>query len=167
MLLLTGMPGIGKTTVIRKAAILLEGRRLGGFYTEEIREQGQRLGFRLVTFNGLQKIIAHVEFSAIHRVGKYGVDIAAIDESARIALALNEDTDLYLVDEIGKMECLSSGFIAAMRNLFKTDKPLVATIGKKGGGFIEEVKQRPDALIWEVTHKNRDVLPNRIVDWLG
>ena len=48
VLLLTGVPGIGKTTVIRRAADRLKGRRLGGFYTEEIREQGDRRGFRLV-----------------------------------------------------------------------------------------------------------------------
>ena len=33
VLLLTGVPGIGKTTVVRRVAARLEGRRLKGFTT--------------------------------------------------------------------------------------------------------------------------------------
>ncbi|MFZ1060598.1 MAG: nucleoside-triphosphatase, partial [Candidatus Rokuibacteriota bacterium] len=46
VLLITGNPGSGKTTVIRRVAAALSGRRLGGFYTEEIRVGGERRGFR-------------------------------------------------------------------------------------------------------------------------
>ena len=52
VLLLMGVPGIGKTTVIRRVAARLKGRRLGGFYTEEIREDGVRRGFGQETVEG-------------------------------------------------------------------------------------------------------------------
>ena len=167
ILLLTGTPGIGKTTVIRAVSSMISDRHIGGFYTQEIRRAGQRQGFRLVSFNHLEMVIAHVDFSSTYRVGKYGVDIAAIDEGAEHILSVLSDTGVYLVDEIGKMECLSSHFITAMRTLLDSDKPVVATIGKKGGGFMDEVKQRKDVELWEITRDNRNRIPVRILDWLA
>ncbi len=166
VLLITGTPGIGKTTVVQRTAEALDHEGLRGFYTEEIREDGERRGFRLVSFNGRAHVIAHVDFSKRYRVGKYGVDVPVLDEAARL-LRPDPDARLYLVDEIGKMECLSDRFIAAMRVLISGHTPMVATVGAHGGGFIAEVKRRPECELWEVTHANRDDLPARIVAWLA
>ena len=166
MLLLTGAPGIGKTTVIRRVAAEFGAIRLRGFYTEEIREDGERRGFRLVTFEGEECVIAHVAFPKGHRVGKYGVDVAAVDAAASL-LAPDPAVQVFLVDEIGKMECLSERFVAAMRALLKGQSPVVAAVGLSGRGFIAEVKRLEACLLWEVTHANRDELPPRIVAWLA
>src|ERR671924_596149 len=128
ILLLTGAPGIGKTTIIKNIAEWFKGKRLGGFYTEEIREHGERHGFRLVTFDGQERVIAHVDFPRTHCVGKYGVDVAVLDEVVGPALVLDDAVTVYLVDEIGKMECLSVRFIAAMRALLKSPMTLVAAV---------------------------------------
>ncbi len=161
VLLITGRPGTGKTTVIRKVAAALAGRRLGGFYSEEIRVRGARRGFRLVTFAGGEGIMAHVDHRGPHRVGKYRVDVSVIDELAESTLAAKEARDVYLVDEIGKMECLSPRFVATMRGLLDSWKTVVATIAQHGGGFIAEVRQRKDVEVWELTRGNRDELPAR------
>ncbi len=166
VLLLTGAPGIGKTTVIRRLAAKLETKRLGGFYTEEIREGGERRGFRLVSLEGKERVIADVAFSKSHRVGKYGVDVAAVDDAASL-LAPDPAVQVFLVDEIGKMECLSECFITAMRALLVGQTPVVATVGLSGRGFIAEIKRLKECLLWEVTHANRDELPSRIVAWLA
>jgi nucleoside-triphosphatase len=166
VLLITGAPGIGKTTVIRRVADFLERTRLRGFYTEEIREEGERRGFRLVSFDGAAHVIAHVDFPKRHRVSKYGVEVPVLDEAARL-LRPDPDASVYLVDEIGKMECLSERFIAAMRVLLSQQTPVVATVGAHGGGFIAEVKRRPECELWEVTHVNRDDLPAQILAWLS
>jgi len=166
VLLVTGEPGIGKTTVIRRVANGLEDKALRGFYTEEIREGGERRGFRLVSFDGTAHIIAHANFPKIHRVGKYGVDVEAIDDAAAL-LRPDPDARVYFVDEIGKMECISGPFVAAMRVLLCGDAPIVATVGARGGGFIAEVKHRPECDLWEVTHANRDDLPARVLAWLA
>lgn len=167
VLLLTGLPGVGKTTVIRKVAAALAGRRLSGFYTEEIREGGQRRGFRAATFDGRVWTMAHVDSRGPHRVGKYGVDVAVIDSLADALLAAGGAVDLYLVDEIGKMECLSRRFVAALRALLEGPRPLLATIAQRGTGFIAEVKRRPGVELWPVTRANRDELPARALDWLA
>ena len=166
VLLLTGRPGVGKTTAIRRIAASLSGWRLAGFCTDEIRVAGQRQGFRAVTLDGSERIMAHLDIRGLHRVGRYGVDVSAIDQLASPGLGLNPAVDLYLVDEIGRMECLSQRFIAAMRALLESRTLVVATIAQRGGGFIAEAKQTNGAELWEVTHANRDALPDRAVAWL-
>lgn len=166
ILLLTGTPGCGKTTAVRAVADRLGGRRLGGFYTEEIRSGGQRQGFRLIGFDHTETTIAHVEFESNHRVGKYGVDVAAVDEAAEKTLTLDAAIDVYFVDEIGKMECMSRRFVVLARRLLDAGAIVVATVSKKGGGFIDEVKQLGGAERWEVTRDNRDAMPDRMLAWL-
>ena len=135
VLLITGQPGRGKTTVVRRVADRLEPSGLRGFYTEEIREAGDRRGFRLVGFDGTARVIAHVDFKKRYRVGKYGVDVEALSDAAALLLP-DPGARIYPIDEIGKMECLSAGLVAAMRALFAGSLPVVATVGARGGGFI-------------------------------
>ncbi len=166
ILLLTGKPGVGKTTIIRQVAAHLAQKTIGGFYTEEIRVLRERQGFRLVTFDGRERVIAHVNFPKTNQVGKYGVDVCAIDGVVESALALSETVEVYLVDEIGKMECLSEQFNQAMRLLLSSDKTIVATVAMRGTGLIGECKQRTDSLLWEVTAANRNELPRQVLAWL-
>ncbi len=157
-LLLTGVPGIGKTTIVKRVAAALSGRRIRGFVTGEIRRAGRRVGFELSTFTGHKKVLAHVDVDSRHRVGRYGIDVAALDEIGEEALALDDATDVYLVDEIGKRECFSAKFRAAIRSLLDSRQPLVATVALRGSGFIAEVKDRVDVEIWEATRENRELL---------
>jgi nucleoside-triphosphatase len=160
VLLLTGAPGSGKTTIMKKVAAGLSGKRIRGLVTGEIRQAGRRVGFEL------SMLLAHVDIDSRDRVGRYGVDVATLDAIAEEALALDDGADIYLVDEIGKMECFSKKFRAAMRGLLDSGRPLVATVALRGGGFIAEVKGRPDVEIWEVTKANRNEMPAQILRWL-
>ncbi len=164
-ILLTGAPGIGKTTVMVRLAELLADRAMAGFYTEEIRKSGQRQGFRAVTFSGQIGVLAHIGFKSKSRVGRYGVDVAAFEQL--VMPELSHRADLILIDEIGKMECYSSAFVTTVRDLLNASTRVVATVAVSGGGFIAEVKARPDVQIWKVGHDNRDRLPRQLADLLS
>jgi nucleoside-triphosphatase len=166
-LLLSGPPGVGKTTVIRRAAEAVGEVRLAGFTTDELREGRTRVGFEIVTFDGRAAVMAHVSLSSPHQVGRYAVDIDAFERIALETLALNEPIDVYVVDEIGKMECLSLRFVRTIERLLRSGRPIVATVGVRGDGLISEVKQRPDVEVWQVTRQNRDVLPLRVASWIN
>ena len=137
-----------------------------GFYTEEIREAGERRGFRLVGFDGSTAVIAHVDFPKTHRVSKYGVDVEAIDQASAKTLAPRRSHGVCVVDEIGKMECLSERFITGIRRLLDSERTVVASIAQRGSGFIAEVKRREDCELWSLTRANRDAMPARMLEWI-
>jgi nucleoside-triphosphatase len=167
-LLLTGTPGCGKTTVLERVAEHLGDLRLAGFLTRELREHGQRVGFEAIGLGGRRVILAHVRFWSLVSVGRYGV------EPDRLVPLINEEmvrprgttVDIYLIDEIGKMECHCPEFIEAVSQLLQGPVPLVATIALRGVGFIAEVKKRPEVQIVEVTNGNRQTLPEQIAAWV-
>jgi nucleoside-triphosphatase len=162
--LITGLPGTGKTTVILRLIGLLKGRRLAGFSTEEIREEGERKGFRVASLSGGSGILAHLDLKTGHRVGMYSVDIRAFEEI--VLPEFQRPCDALLVDEIGKMECFSERFVKSARAALEGAVPLVATVALKGGGFIAQVKSRADVEILEVTRANRDEMPARLKERL-
>ncbi|MBW3661167.1 MAG: AAA family ATPase [Gemmatimonadetes bacterium] len=158
ILLLTGRPGVGKTTALRRAAETVDAE-VSGFYTEEIRQRGRRTGFRAIPFGAGEAVtIAHVDVAG-PRVSKYGVDVAALDRV--VEGTLGGDAGVWMIDEIGKMECFSEAFVERVRVLLDGDRPVVATVGR-GGGLMVEVRNREDAETWEITRGNRDAMPERI-----
>jgi nucleoside-triphosphatase len=110
--------------------------------------------------------MAHVDLQGPHRVGKYVVDVAAIDEIARTSLALNRRDRIYVIDEIGRMECLSRAFVDVVSRLLASEVVVIATIGARGGGFIAETKTRDDVELWHVTRANREELVAQGVTWV-
>src|ERR1043166_4748870 len=109
-LFLTGSPGVGKTTVVRRIVEQLDGFTCAGFYSEEMRQRGQRIGFRVVTLNGEEGLLASVGRTP-PTVGKYSVHMKEFENLVLPELApQTTPADLYVIDEIGKMELLSRQF---------------------------------------------------------
>ncbi len=117
--------------------------------------------------DGRRQTIAHVDLPSLHRVGRYGVDVRAIDDLAAATLVDDGRPALYLVDEIGKMECLSGPFVVAVRSLLDRGALLVATLAKRGSGLIAEVRARPGVELWELTLSNRGAVPGLVQRWLA
>ncbi len=162
--LLTGRPGCGKTTVVRRVIERARSARLAGFYTEEIRREDRRLGFNAIGLAGGSTVLAHIDFRTTRRVGRYGVELDGFESLLRAELGRPADqVDLFIIDEFGKMECFSSVFVQAARIVLDGPVPVLATIAMKGGGFIEQVKRRPDAELLHVTSQNRDGLPDLLL----
>lgn len=136
-----------------------------GFTTDEIREAGQRVGFRIETFDGSSAVLAHVEIRSPYRVGKYGVDLTALERLAEDQLSPGGG-DVVFIDEIGKMETFSRNFVETVTSILDSPAVLVATIGLRGRGFIEVVKRRPDVSLRNVRRANRDRMPAEIAAWV-
>ncbi len=126
--LLTGRPGTGKTSLIKQVVADFKGKA-GGFYTEEIRDKRGRLGFRLVTLDGQEAILAHTDFGSQYRVSRYGVDVESLDRVGVSALGrAASESDLVVVDEIGKMELFSTAFSETVTRIIGSGKRVVGTI---------------------------------------
>jgi len=165
--LLTGRPGTGKTTLIRQ---VIAGRdiKAGGFYTEEIRSGGIRQGFRIVTLDGQEAVLSHIDTPGRCRVGKYGVDINNLETIGVTAvLQAIEKSDLIVIDEIGKMELFSDRFREAVLWAISSGKKVLGTIMLKPDPFADDIKRRPDVKVVEVTRNNQGQVLADIKNWLN
>jgi nucleoside-triphosphatase len=166
-ILITGLPGVGKTTLIRKIFETLKNLHPAGFYTEEIREEDIRKGFELISLDGRRGLLAHTGIRSLCRVGKYKVDVKGFENFLDSIPFLNPNTHLMMIDEIGKMECLSDQFKKLLKELLDSEKRVIATIALKGSGLIEEIKKRHDIKLFELTKSNRDTLLFDILKEVG
>ena len=165
-LLLTGAPGTGKTTVIRQA-ISTSKANAGGFYTQELREGGARLGFEIVTLDGPRAVLAHVDTRGPQRVGKYGVDVAGLEGVAIPAMRRAiQECNIVAVDEIGKMELMSSSFGDALMEALDSGKPLLGSIMLQPHPFADRIKRDPRVQVVLVSRSNRQMVLGEVTRWL-
>ena len=165
--LITGPPGIGKTSLIKKVERELADLLPVGFYTEEIRENGVRKGFELISLAGQKALLSHVDNRSPYRVSKYGVDIKNFEGFLNSIPFFDQEIEIVIIDEIGKMECFSEKFEEIVRKLLDSRKVLISTIALKGSGFIEEVKKRNDIRLFEISPANRDSLLSKVLQELS
>ena len=158
---LTGAPSSGKTTVIKKVIARLD-TPANGFYTEEEKHGGRRVGFRMTTLDGKSGYLAHQDISSGFHIRRYGVSIESI-EAVAVPSLMPVDDHIIILDEIGKMECFSEKFKKAALRALDSPNVVIGTIAFGGTDFIHEVKERKDIEIYEVTLDNRDEMPNLIL----
>ena len=164
--LLTGRPGTGKTSLIKEVVAGM-GDKAGGFYTEEIRTGGEREGFRLVTLDGEEVILAHTGIKSPYRVSRYGVDIAGLERVGIPALAqAAREQRLVVIDEIGKMELLSERFREAVLKIMESPVKVLGTIMLSPYPWADELKRLPLVRLRELTRANRQEVRAELAQWL-
>jgi nucleoside-triphosphatase len=164
--LLTGPPGSGKTRLIKQVVDSLE-IKAGGFYTEEIKSQGVRQGFRLVTLDGETAVLSHLYFKGPHRVSKYGVDVESLDKVGVAAIErAARECQLVVIDEIGKMELLSAKFRKAVLTILNSGQRLLATIMLNPNPCADAIKALPQVKLVTVTRTNHYQVREELQDWL-
>ncbi len=167
-LLLTGYPGCGKTTIIKKVIAQL-GDRAGGFYTEEIFGPGGRKGFELITLDGRRFTLAHKDLRApkMPQVGRYGVDVDILNRVGIPALQRAAQAgQIVIVDEIGAMELLSRDFQSAVLQLILGPALVLGSIIYKPHAHADLYKTLAQVALWEVEQRTRDALPAKVLAWL-
>lgn len=159
---LTGAPCSGKTTIVKKIIQKLP-YPANGFYTQEDKENGKRVGFLMVSLEGKKGYLAHQDIESNFYIRRYGVSIENI-ESIAVPSIKPANKNIIILDEIGKMECFSEKFKKAVQQVLDSKNIVIGTIALGGDNFIFEVKGRPDMEIIKVEEDNRNFLPSLILE---
>ena len=163
MILLTGLPNTGKSTVIKAVITMLGQRRCGGFFTSEVLNgEMERIGFETHTLSHKRFILAHVDFDSPYQVEQFKVNVKDVEEIA-VQEMLNDDHEFLIIDEIGKMQLFSDKFKDAILQLSKSGKKILATISLDDTDFTKMLKADPDNTLYHLTIENRNEMPMTIV----
>ena len=162
--LLTGSPGVGKTSALLKIveSLKAKGYDVGGMVSREARVGRDRVGFEIVNVNtGKKGWLAHVGQREGPQVGRYRVNIQDLDDiGAEAITSAVAESDLIVIDEIGPMELHSSKFKEAVLKAAESPKLLIGVIHwKASDSLLTRIKNRDDADVRVVTVENREKLP--------
>ncbi len=144
---------------------LLGRERCAGFYTQEVREQGRRVGFDVVTIDGARGPLARAGAPG-PRVSRYGVDLPSFERLALPALQAAEPKRVLIIDEIGKMELFSARFAELAERALAAEArcPVLGTLMQGRHPLIDPLRRRPDIRVLTVTPGNREALPGRLAE---
>ena len=174
---ISGQPGTGKTkTVLRIAKMIEDKFKIGGFTTNPIREDGEIAGFNLKDFTtGEEELSASVLWDVKPKIPgmnpesrPLGIRLDAVNRiaTASVEKAI-EESDLILVDEVGKLVSESKEFSAVLKEALKCGKPMLITMHKRSRNpLLQSIRKRDDLRTLEVTPINSAILPSKAVNIL-
>lgn len=152
-ILLTGAPRSGKTTLLEDFIQHVPHKL--GFVAREVRSNGERTGFEIVSSSGEKVLLAHENSKSEAQVGRYGVELNAFNNFLAELPAPDSDAVLY-VDEVGKMQLFSDAFKVLVRQYLNAPNLYVGTISSTyENDFIAEVLERPDVILLTVNPNDR------------
>ena len=160
---ITGIPGVGKTTLLKKLAHDLSMLVIKGFYKEKIVEDDSTRGFRVISFDYKEQILAHLFIEGPNKIDGFGVNIDGFEKFILPQLKNINMVDLFIFDEIGKMECMSKSFCIDFEKILDADIPVIATYSHHSTFKFETLKKRKDTTILQMTSKNRDDIWKKVL----
>jgi len=164
---ITGLPGSGRTELLLTIVDMLaaENVKVGGVITEPILEEGKVTGFKMVDFITKEEaVIAGVSITSKHRINEFGIDLDTMGMfSVNAIKRAVYQSDLVIIDEIGRIQLKSEYFNKAVLNALKSSKPMIMTIYRKSrSSLLQDIRRRDDIRMLEVTPVNRGILPFKI-----
>ncbi len=164
-ILITGFPRSGKSTILNKIVADFENRV--GFVTNEVVENGKRVGFEIETHTGKKAMLANINLKTDFKVSKYFVNVESFD-SILPEISTFKKGDVLFLDEIGQMELYSEKFKKAALKFLNSENLCIATLSKVYADvFIENIKKRDDVIIIEISQKDREAKQKFIEDIVG
>ncbi|NPB04263.1 MAG: AAA family ATPase [Thermotogae bacterium] len=164
VILISGKPGVGKTTLVKRVWQLFP-HLFVGFWTEEIRENGTRVGFRVITTEGDSILLAHTTYDSPFRVGRYGVNVEGFEKlvAPLLAACFSGCSKIMLMDEIGRMELFSETFSRSVERLFfQGYASILATVPYKNvHPLVRRLKE--SFTVYILTPRNREEVFHRVV----
>jgi nucleoside-triphosphatase len=158
--LLTGPPGIGKSTLVSKTifAVRSRGHGVGGCLTREVRKGRERVGFKLTDLlSGNEAELASVSGLG-PRVGRYRVNITNLSTvGANSLLQAAVLADFIVIDEVGPMELTSPEFRKGVKACLAAGKPMLIVLHESmKDPLITEISAQPNSTLVELTLHNRE-----------
>jgi nucleoside-triphosphatase len=138
--------------------------RAEGFYTEDIFENRKRVGYLTKTLQGESRILAKSGLPSELCVDRFGVDLQTVETLVvpAIETALRS-ADLLIMGQIGKMEIASPRFRDITRQALNSPLKIIATVPNYPLKFLNEIRNRPDVLLVEITKENENYWPEAIL----
>lgn len=176
ILLLTGSPGVGKTSVLLRTveSLKVEGYSVGGMVSREVRVGAGRVGFEILDLKtGRKGWLARVGQKRGPQVGWYRVNLEDLESIGVGAIAAAvTDSDVIVIDEIGPMELCSAEFREVVKRAVESPKLVVGVVHwKASDSLVTEVRGRSDVEVHLVTHENRgnlgELLSRKALDSLS
>lgn len=156
---ITGNPRCGKSTLVQKILDKISDKNLSGFITPEIREQGERQGFKIIDLaSRKEEILASINIKRGPSVSRYKVNIEGIDTIMNKFLESYETSEYVIIDEIGMMEFYSRKFRETIQMVLNSDKIIIATLSRK---FVKKYKDKGQ--IHYLTRENFDEIYNEVL----
>ena len=169
IIVLTGPPGIGKTTAVLQIARVLKdrGKNVGGIVSREIRVNNERVGFEFIDLitndtNVLASIIGNGP-----KVGKYFVSFEGCHFAAERLSDAMKSCNIIICDEIGPMEVKSREFLESVKNLLNVDKKVIVVIHQKlRYPIIDQIRMKSELII-NLNLQNREKTNEILLHKLG
>jgi len=159
---ITGNPGCGKSTLIKKLLEEISDKKVSGIITPEIRAEEERRGFKIIDLaSGKEEILASLNIEHGPRVSRYRVNIEGIDKIMDKFLEAYENSEYVVIDEIGIMEFYSEKFKDTIQMVMNSNKAVIATLSKK---FVKEYRRKGE--IYYLTRDNFDEIYTKVLSQL-
>jgi nucleoside-triphosphatase len=133
-ILITGPPRCGKSTLISKLIeyYTIKDYSIYGFLTPEVKKSGYRIGFDIqdIFLKKQEKFARIGNYNTPNKLGKYWIFLEGLENIiSNFEAPQLHKIDLFIIDEIGKMELFSKKFQDFITRIFASNLSIIATIG--------------------------------------